>query len=188
MEAGLALPIISLPTQGDRLPGALGPLLLLALLPLGYVSVLQIRELRDPSWRLLAAIGVALLTRLVVATVPDPGPPGVAVWLGRSFVPAAVGVALAALPPRTPPERVALARALRASQAQVRQLRHDLNEEISSTTAYYSQLQSQLRGFKPFRECRSIQDAFNVYDSMEGRALAAEERLSLNESVSSKEA
>ena len=34
MEAGLALPIISLPAQGDRLPGVLGPLLLLVLLPL----------------------------------------------------------------------------------------------------------------------------------------------------------
>jgi hypothetical protein len=41
MEAGLALPIISLPAQGDRLPGVLGPLLLLVLLPLGFAGVLQ---------------------------------------------------------------------------------------------------------------------------------------------------
>src|SRR5579859_2608387 len=95
MEAGLALPIISLPTQGDRFPGVLGPLLLLLLLPLGFVSVRHVRALRDPSWRLLTAIAAALLTRLVVSDIPgEPGLPGVAMWLGRSFVPAAVGVAL----------------------------------------------------------------------------------------------
>lgn len=94
MEAGLALPIISLPGQGDRLPGVLGPLLLLALLPLGFAGVLQIRELRDPSWRLLSGIGLALLGRLVVSVVPEPGLAGLAVWLGRSFIPAAIGVGL----------------------------------------------------------------------------------------------
>jgi hypothetical protein len=94
MEAGLALPIISLPAQGDRLPGVLGPLLLLALLPLGFLGVLQIRELRDPSWRLLTGIGLALLGRLAVSVVPEPGLGGLAVWLGHSFVPAAIGVGL----------------------------------------------------------------------------------------------
>jgi hypothetical protein len=94
MEAGLALPIISLPAQGDRLPGALGPLFLLALLPLGFLSVLHVRELRDPSWRLLGGIGLALLGRLAVSVVPEPGLAGLAVWLGHSFVPAAIGVAL----------------------------------------------------------------------------------------------
>jgi Domain of unknown function (DUF4129) len=94
MEAGLVLPIISLPTQGDRIPGVLGPLLLLLLLPLGFVGVHQIRELRDPSWRLLSGIGAALLPRLIVSYVPEPGLPGLAVWLGHSFVPAAIGVGL----------------------------------------------------------------------------------------------
>ena len=60
MEVGLALPIMSLPTQGDRLPGLFGPLLLVMMLPLGYVAVYQIRDLRDPSWRLLSGIGLAL--------------------------------------------------------------------------------------------------------------------------------
>jgi hypothetical protein len=94
MEAGLALPIISLPGQGDRLPGVLGPLLLLMLLPLGFAGVHQIRELRDPSWRLLSGIGLVLLGRLLVSVVPEPGLAGLAVWLGRSFVPAAIGVGL----------------------------------------------------------------------------------------------
>jgi hypothetical protein len=94
MEAALALPIISLPAQGDRLPGLLGPLLLVALLPLGYLAVYAMPELRDPSWRLLVGMGLALLTRAIVSNVPAPGAPGLAVWLGRSVVPAAIGIGL----------------------------------------------------------------------------------------------
>jgi hypothetical protein len=65
--------------------------LLLCLLPLGYMGVYLFAELRDPSWRLLAGIGLALLTRLIVASIPEGGP---MVWLGRSFLPAAIGVGL----------------------------------------------------------------------------------------------
>ena len=35
--------------------------------------------------------------------------------------------------------------------------------------------ESVIRSYKPFRNCRSIHDVFCLYDSMEGRALAAEE-------------
>jgi hypothetical protein len=94
MEAGLALPLMSLPAQGDRFPGLIGPLLLLALLPLGYLAVYEISELRDPSWRLLAGIGLALATRGLVSRVPEPGIPGLAAWLGHSVVPMAIGVGL----------------------------------------------------------------------------------------------
>src|SRR6185503_12028125 len=94
MEAGLAFPLISLPTQGDRIVGVLGPLLLLALLPLGYLAVREIAALRDPSWRLLVGIGLALLTRAVVSTVPEEGLHGLAIWLGRGIVPTAIGVGL----------------------------------------------------------------------------------------------
>jgi hypothetical protein len=94
MEVGLVLPLMSLPTQGDRIPGLLGPLLLVVLLPLGYVAVYQIRDLRDPSWRLLSGIGLALATRGIVSVIPEPGLTGVAMWLGRSVVPMAIGIAL----------------------------------------------------------------------------------------------
>jgi hypothetical protein len=94
MEAGLALPPISLPTQGDRIEGLLGPVLLLAMLPLGYLAVSELPALRDPSWRLLVGIGLALATRGIVSSVPQPGLPGLAIWLGRSVAPAAIGVAL----------------------------------------------------------------------------------------------
>ncbi|MDQ6672197.1 MAG: DUF4129 domain-containing protein [Chloroflexota bacterium] len=94
MEVGLALPLMSLPTQGDRIPGVLGPLLLALLLPLGYVAVYQVRDLRDPSWRLLCGIGLALATRGVVSSVPAPDISGLTVWLGRSVVPMAIGIGL----------------------------------------------------------------------------------------------
>lgn len=94
MEAGLALPLISLPTQGDRIQGLLGPLLLLAMLPLGYLAVYEVPELRDPSWRLLSGIGLALVTRGIVSSVPEPGLPGLVIWFGRSVAPSAIGVAL----------------------------------------------------------------------------------------------
>jgi len=94
MEAALALPLMSLPAQGDRLPGLLGPLLLVALLPLGFLSVHHLPKLRDPSWRLLTGLGLALLTRAIVSVVPSVGLPGLATWLARSIVPVAIGVGL----------------------------------------------------------------------------------------------
>lgn len=53
-------------------------------------------------------------------------------------------------------------------------LRRDIEDETTSTKLFYARLKSELRAFNPFRECRSVQDVFNLYDSMEGRALAAE--------------
>src|SRR5947209_1433268 len=94
MELAVALPIVSLPTQGDRLPGLLGPVLLVALLPLGLLAMHLLPKLRDPSWRLLIGLGLALLTRAVVSVVPAAGLPGLATWLARSLVPVAIGVGL----------------------------------------------------------------------------------------------
>jgi Domain of unknown function (DUF4129) len=94
MEGALILPIMSLPTQGDRLPGPLGPLLLLLLLPVGCAGIYALRELRDPSWRLLTGMGLALATRAIVSTVPEAGLPGVMLWLAHSVVPAAIGIGL----------------------------------------------------------------------------------------------
>jgi hypothetical protein len=94
MEAALALAIISLPTQGDRLTGLAGPLLLLALLPAGCAAIYLLPTLRDPSWRLLTGIGLALLTRAIVQYVPNADPQGLMVWLARAVVPAIIGVGL----------------------------------------------------------------------------------------------
>ena len=94
MEAAVALPLISMPTQGDRLPGLLGPALLVALLPLGFVAVRVFARLRDPSWRLLTGLGLALLPRAVVSVIPPDGAAGLAAWLARSIVPVAIGIGL----------------------------------------------------------------------------------------------
>jgi hypothetical protein len=94
MEAAVALPLMSLATQGDRLPGLAGPLLLLLLLPAGCLAVMRVAALREPSSRLLAGIGLALATRALVEAVPQANPAGLLVWLAHSVVPAAIGIGL----------------------------------------------------------------------------------------------
>jgi len=51
-----------------------------------------------------------------------------------------------------------------------------LREEIEDLEGMVGTQESQIRSYKPFKDCRSIHDIFCLYDSMEGRALAAEER------------
>lgn len=94
MEAAFALPLISYPSEGDRVHGALGALLVGILLPIGFAATRAFDGLRDPSWRILWAIGLALLTRLLVSTAPVPDVAGVSGWIARSLVPCAIGVGL----------------------------------------------------------------------------------------------
>ena len=57
--------------------------------------------------------------------------------------------------------------------------REDSAKLLDKVEALEYQLDSQegaIRSYKPFKDCRSINDVFFVYDFMEGRALAAEER------------
>lgn len=42
----------------------------------------------------------------------------------------------------------------------------------------------EIHSFKPFRSCDSIHQVFNVYDSMEGRALLAEQQLAEAQAIS----
>jgi hypothetical protein len=70
-----------------------------------------------------------------------------------------------------------LIRRLRAYEAEVEHLRHDIEFETTASRVFSGRLQSLLNSYAPFRGCRSLQDVFNRYDSMEGRALAAEEKL-----------
>jgi Domain of unknown function (DUF4129) len=94
MEAGLSLPIISMPAQGAAQPGVLGPFLLVLLLPLGLLAIRRLPDLRDPSYRLIAGIMLALAMRLAVTPIADRSMGALLTWLGVSFVPAALGVAL----------------------------------------------------------------------------------------------
>jgi hypothetical protein len=68
-----------------------------------------------------------------------------------------------------------LLRKIRALEAEADRLRTDLEFDTTGTKVFCGRLQSMLNAYKPFRGCRTIQDVFNVYDSMEGRAIAAEE-------------
>lgn len=68
---------------------------------------------------------------------------------------------------------------LRDHEEEVRRLRSDIEAEATSSEAFYSRLRLLLKSYRPFRACSNLQDVFNIYDSMEGRALAAEQRLSL---------
>lgn len=64
---------------------------------------------------------------------------------------------------------------MRELEAEVEKLRLDISEDISNDRAYHARLESDIRGTaSAFKDCRSLHDVFNVYDSMEGRALAAE--------------
>lgn len=74
-------------------------------------------------------------------------------------------------------EERGLLMALRKVEERNAELLSDLHNESSLSKALYPAIESAIKSFKPFRECRTLQDVFNVYDIMEGRALAAEERL-----------
>ena len=49
--------------------------------------------------------------------------------------------------------------------------------EIELLEGRIGSLTSAMQSYAPFRQCRSINDVFFLFDSMEGRAIAAEERL-----------
>lgn len=66
---------------------------------------------------------------------------------------------------------------LRKREAELNTLRSDLENETTSTRVFYAQLESHLQSYKQFRNCRSIQDVFNVYDSKEGEWLVGQERI-----------
>jgi hypothetical protein len=74
-------------------------------------------------------------------------------------------------------EERSLVRRIRGLEFEIERLRHDIEYETTAANVFSGKLQSLLNSYKPFRGCRSLQDVFNVYDSIEGRALAAEERL-----------
>ena len=93
MEAGLVLPIISGPARGAE-PGPAGPLLLLLLLPLGYVAVRRRVWLDDPARRLAVGIALTLGLRLAVVPVPHPLWPSGLVWLFSNIVAGALGIGL----------------------------------------------------------------------------------------------
>src|ERR1700730_6872585 len=63
--------------------------------------------------------------------------------------------------------------------SQIKQIRELLHENLRHRIAIegleyqVDSIPQQIKSYKPFRGCNSIYDVFCVYDSMEGRALAA---------------
>lgn len=53
--------------------------------------------------------------------------------------------------------------------------------DIETLECRVSALTADFKSYKPFRNCSSANEAFFIYDSMEGRALAAEERVAVLE-------
>lgn len=75
------------------------------------------------------------------------------------------------------PER-SLLRQLRAAQADNTRLRAEAEDEFGQR--YYARMSADIKATAGvFRNCDSLRDIFNLYDSMEGRALAAEEKLGI---------
>lgn len=67
-------------------------------------------------------------------------------------------------------------RKYREMEAEVSRLRTDIDAEVSSNEIFNARLEMLLNSYRPFRQCRSVRDVFNVFDSMEGRAIAAESK------------
>lgn len=73
-------------------------------------------------------------------------------------------------------ERALLMRVRRLERAN-EMLRQEIEDDLSRR--FYSRLTSEIRGTAPaFKNCSTLRDIFNLFDSTEGRALAAEERVS----------
>ena len=78
---------------------------------------------------------------------------------------------------------------LETLQDTIRELNHCADENMRLLTKIegleyqVNSQESAIRSYKPFRDCYSIHDVFCLFDSMEGRALAAEEKLKRTEST-----
>ena len=72
---------------------------------------------------------------------------------------------------------------LETMQDQIRELNRGaeelikLRDHVEALEEQLANQESAIKSYRPFRGCRSVNDVFNVFDSMEGRALAAEEQL-----------
>lgn len=66
--------------------------------------------------------------------------------------------------------------ALRKVEDEVERLRADINNETTFSQRFYNQLESIIAGYSVFKTCRTIQDIFNLYDSLEGEKISLAEK------------
>jgi hypothetical protein len=94
MEAAVVMPIMAMTAPGEGSVRLVWTVLLLLLLPAGYVAVRRVVVLRDPAWRVLAGFLLVVLLRL---QAPLAVGEGAAVAMGRflqAIVPACLAFAL----------------------------------------------------------------------------------------------
>lgn len=103
---------------------------------------------------------------------------------GETFmVPAMARAHFGATPDAIPGCLMRLSKEERPLLRMVRSLEADLlrlrtSAEDGFYAEYHARLEADIRHTAPaFKNCRTLRDVFNLYDSMEGRALAAEERI-----------
>lgn len=65
--------------------------------------------------------------------------------------------------------------ALRLVIEEFRRLQLQVSEEITNDAYFYGRLRSSLALIKPFKDCISLHEVANLFDSLEGRVLAAED-------------
>ncbi len=56
-----------------------------------------------------------------------------------------------------------------------REENYKLRQQNEALEYQVGTFESTIKSYKPFRECKNIQDVFNVYDSMEGQKIVAEQ-------------
>jgi hypothetical protein len=94
MEAGLALPIMSVTSQAEPDARLLPTLLVLLLLPAGYFALRFVEAMRDPAWRILAGFALVVAWRLQVAPPTGEGPAVALARFMQIVVPATLAFAL----------------------------------------------------------------------------------------------
>ena len=94
MEAGLALPIMSVTAQAEPDARLLPTLLVLLLLPAGYLALRFVEAMRDPAWRILAGFALVVAWRLQVTPPTGDGPAVALARFMQILVPAALAFAL----------------------------------------------------------------------------------------------
>jgi Domain of unknown function (DUF4129) len=94
MEAAVAMPIIALTALGEGSARLVWTLVLLLLLPAGYVAVQRIEVLRDPAWRVLAGFALVVLLRFQAPLITGEGAGAAMARFLQAIVPAGLAFAL----------------------------------------------------------------------------------------------
>jgi hypothetical protein len=94
MEAAVATPIIALTAPGEGTTRLAWTLVLLLLLPAGYIAVRRIELLRDPAWRVLVGFVLVVALRFQAPLMTGDGAAAAMARFLQAIVPGALAFAL----------------------------------------------------------------------------------------------